>query len=202
MVTLETFRDYYRESAWTWEHMALTRSRIIYAPSEVARYIEDTISGVLTRKRDIAALAATVAEMREKLAAASGKVSCWNLKEVRGGLVDIEFICQYVTLKNGASNPGIFAPNINDGLIRLKDVGVLSPQDLETLSNAHILMQKLQSIIRLCFGVEKPNEDDFSTSFKDSACRVCGIDKFETLKQTLLANQQAVLNVFDKTIGV
>ena len=202
VVTLETFSDYYRESAWTWEHMALTRSRVIYAPNEVARYIEDTISGVLTRNRDIAALATTVIEMRDKLAAASGTVSCWDLKEVRGGLIDIEFICQYLALKHGASSPDIFTPNINEGLIRLRDIDAISQQDAETLSNAHILMQKLQSIIRLCFGAEKPNEDDFSSSFKDAACRVCGIDKFETLKETLLANQQAVLTVFDKTIGV
>ena len=67
VVTLKTFEDYYENSAWTWEHMALTRARLILAPQAMRIPLEKAIQNVLTKRRDKTTLVSSVHEMRGKL---------------------------------------------------------------------------------------------------------------------------------------
>ncbi|GER07017.1 hypothetical protein JCM17843_13270 [Kordiimonadales bacterium JCM 17843] len=68
VVTLQTFVDYYREAAWTWEHMALTRARVTATPDDLAQKVQQAITRTLTSERDQKALLPAVAEMRQRLA--------------------------------------------------------------------------------------------------------------------------------------
>ena len=101
VVTLTTFEDYYAKSAWTWEHMALTRARIILAPQKMKPLLSTAVTQVLTSNRDKDALLSAVSDMRNKLFSQFGSESIWAIKHCRGGLVDMEFICQYLMLLEG-----------------------------------------------------------------------------------------------------
>ena len=103
---INSFADYQEREAWTWEHMALTRARVISAPPEFRARIESIIRGVLTRPRDRAGVAGDVADMRRAIALEKGEDDVWDLKYAAGGMVDIDFIAQYLQLAHAADKPG------------------------------------------------------------------------------------------------
>jgi glutamine synthetase adenylyltransferase len=102
---IDAFADYQEREAWTWEHMALTRARVISASPAFRKKIEDIIRSVLTRPRDPAGTAGDVADMRRAIALEKGEDDIWDLKLAAGGLVDIDFIAQYLQLAHAAENP-------------------------------------------------------------------------------------------------
>ena len=104
---IDSFADYQEREAWTWEHMALTRARVISGPPEFRARIEAVIRAVLTRRRDAAATAGDVADMRRAIALEKGEDEIWDLKYAAGGLVDIDFIAQYLQLVHAADKPEI-----------------------------------------------------------------------------------------------
>ena len=99
---LNSFAQYQDREAWTWEHMALTRARVISASTDFRREIERIIREVLTRRRDAASVATDVADMRRAVALEKGEDDVWDLKYAAGGLIDIDFIAQYLQLVHAA----------------------------------------------------------------------------------------------------
>ena len=104
---INSFAEYQDREAWTWEHMALTRARVISASPGFRAGIENIIREVLTRPRDAGAVANDVAEMRRAIALEKGEDDVWDLKYAAGGMVDIDFIAQYLQLVHAADKPDI-----------------------------------------------------------------------------------------------
>jgi glutamate-ammonia-ligase adenylyltransferase len=147
---LDSFAEYQDREAWTWEHMALTRARVISAPSEFRGRIEAVIREVLTRPRDAAVIASDVAEMRRAIALEKGEAEIWDLKYAAGGMIDIEFIAQYLQLVHAAAKPDILSVSTLQVLDNAARLGVLAPSDLEVLRPAARLYHDLTQILRLC----------------------------------------------------
>ena len=104
---LTSFAEYQDREAWTWEHMALTRARVISATPEFREKIEAIIRAVLTRPRNAAGVAKDVADMRRAIALEKGENDVWDLKYAAGGMIDIDFIAQYLQLVHAADKPDI-----------------------------------------------------------------------------------------------
>ena len=85
------------KSAWTWEHMALTRARAICSDDRLCAAVEGVIRDVLCRPRDADTLLRDVADMRARIDKEHGTEDVWKVKYLRGGLIDIEFIAQYLS---------------------------------------------------------------------------------------------------------
>src|SRR5690606_10564493 len=149
-----TFRDYQANEAWTWEHLALTRARVITRPADFRKSVEAAIRDTLTRPRDRAVIAKDVQDMRARIAAEKGTDNVWDLKQVRGGLVDLEFIAQHLQLIHGAEHPGVLDQNTLAAYRKLAGAGLLSPSDSERLTQATQLIHNLTQILRLC--LEEP----------------------------------------------
>lgn len=147
---IDAFANYQETEAWTWEHMALTRARVISAPPQFRARIEEVIRGVLRRPRDIAITRTDVAEMRRAIAAEKGEGDIWDLKHAAGGLVDIEFIAQYLQLIHAARTPEILDVATVQVLEKAARLGLLSPPDFDVLRPAVRLYQDLTQILRLC----------------------------------------------------
>src|SRR5258708_30194689 len=105
--SLAAFAAYQRESAWTWEHMALTRARPIAGDEELCEGVAAAIAAALRQPRDPRQLVIDVAAMRRRIAESSPRPSPWDLRNRRGGLVDLEFITQYLMLRAAARMPQI-----------------------------------------------------------------------------------------------
>ena len=146
---LSSFIDYQIRDAWTWEHMALTRARVISGPADLRAKVEAAIAAVLGHPRDAAKITADVLDMRERIAAGKGTEDIWDLKQVRGGLVDIEFVAQYLQLVHAAENPGVLDTNTCAALAKLSDAGYLNAGDREILTSAARLFTTLTGLVRL-----------------------------------------------------
>ena len=112
--------------AWTWEHLALTRARVVSGPPALRAAVEQAIRGALTRQRDAAKTAADVRDMRALIEKEKGTGDIWELKQVRGGLVDLEFIAQYLQLVHAHAHPEVLSTNTVDALVNLERAGLLS----------------------------------------------------------------------------
>jgi glutamate-ammonia-ligase adenylyltransferase len=148
--SLPAFVDYQAKQAWTWEHMALTRARVISGPPALRERLAAVIAETLAKPRDAAQTARDVREMRDKVAAHKRASDPWDLKYVRGGLVDVEFIAQYLQLIHAASSPAVLKQNTIEALTALREAGHLDADAAAALIGAARLYQALTQILRLC----------------------------------------------------
>ncbi len=147
--SLKSFIVYQTTEAWTWEHMALTRARVIAGSPGLRARSEAAIRDALTRPRAPERLGRDVREMRGLLAAEKGTDDIWDIKQVAGGLVDVEFIAQYAMLREAAANTAVLSTNTIDALDRLTLAGCVSTADGETLLAAARLYARLTQVLRL-----------------------------------------------------
>jgi glutamate-ammonia-ligase adenylyltransferase len=147
---LSTFLEYQSTEAWTWEHLALTRSRVISGPPELRRKVEAAIRDTLMRTRDRAIIAKDVRDMRDRIAAEKGTDNIWTLKQVRGGLVDLEFIAQHLQLVHAAKHPEVLDQNTAAAYRKLASAGVLPAANADSLIQATRLVHNLTQVLRLC----------------------------------------------------
>jgi glutamate-ammonia-ligase adenylyltransferase len=152
--SLASFENYQNSEAWTWEHMALTRARVLAASPAFGKRVEALIRGVLRQPRDAAAIAGDVVEMRAAVATERGEGERWNLRDAAGGLLDIEFIAQYLQLVHAAKHPGLLDTNTARVLDKAGRARVLVPEDADGLRAAVRLYNNLTQVLRLC--VSKP----------------------------------------------
>ncbi len=98
-VSCEAFEKYQNEAAWTWEHMALARARVLAGSDEGRAALDAIMESVLRRPRDPATLIAEVTDMRAKMAQHKMPVGPLDIKRLRGGLVDCEFLVHFLQLR-------------------------------------------------------------------------------------------------------
>ena len=147
---LESFRRYHEESAWTWEHLALTRARVIAGDASLREEVEEIICQTLTRPRDAEKVRADVLDMRRRIWKEKPARSPWDLKTARGGMVDVEFVTQTLELLSAHDHPDVLDQNTRGALEALNRAGVLDDARHEELLAAHNLYQHLSHILRLC----------------------------------------------------
>ena len=147
--SFESFARYQREAAWTWEHMALTRARPIAGDAALRRRVEETIAAVLRSPRDPRRLAADVADMRRRIAAEHPRPSPWDLKNRRGGLIDLEFIAQYLMLREAARSPQVLRRATAEALSALAAAGALPARAEHELFEALALLRQVQAVLTL-----------------------------------------------------
>mgnify|MGYP001221519195 CR=1 FL=1 len=196
---LSTFRDYQANEAWTWEHLALTRARVIAGPPELRRKVEEDIEVTLVRQRDHDVIARDVRDMRERIAKEKGTDNIWDLKQVRGGLVDLEFIAQYLQLVHAAEAPEILDQNTLMAFRKLAGAGVLEAADADRLIQATRLVHNLTQVLRLC--LEGPFDPATAPSgLKVLLARAGDAPDFATLEADLRESLAAVHGLFDRLI--
>ena len=136
--------------AWTFEHMALTRARIVLASSsEIHQQIEQLISSILCQPRDPARLRDDVLSMRARIFQEKPPANLWDIKYLEGGLVDAEFIVQYLLLKHANRIEGLIDPDTAIALGRLRSADIISQERHDRLLTGLRLWRRLQGVLRL-----------------------------------------------------
>jgi glutamate-ammonia-ligase adenylyltransferase len=158
--SLEGFEAYHAQSAWTWEHMALSRARVIHGPAGLVDRLADIIRSTLCRPRDPVALLRDVADMRDRIARHAPPKSPWDFKHLEGGLFDIDFIAQYVALRHAAQRPDLLDPHPAEMLRRAANAGFVDAADAERLSATRTLLTDVQSLLRLTLNGDEATFDE------------------------------------------
>jgi len=192
---LAGFVEYHDKESWTWEHMALTRARLIGGPPDLQARVRAAIDAVLRRPREAAATARDVADMRERIDREKGSRDPWELKLVRGGLLDVEFVCQYLQIVNGADRPEILHPHTCTALQALANADLLDAAAAATLTDAFRLYLGLSGLLRIAVeGVFDPASAP--QGLRDALVRSTGADDFAALERRVLDSQGQVLALY------
>jgi glutamate-ammonia-ligase adenylyltransferase len=146
---ISAFVSYHEDQAWTWEHMALTRARVIGGDTALAERVEAVIAKTLTSPRDPETLRRDVADMRQRIEREHHAGSPWDVKYVAGGLVDIEFVAQYLQLRHAHESPDVLRTNTREAVAQACATGTLASVDADALIGALRLWQAVQSMLRL-----------------------------------------------------
>jgi glutamate-ammonia-ligase adenylyltransferase len=155
-VSVEAFEQYQQKHAWAWEHQALTRARYASGDAAVGERFEQIREAILVMPRDTAALRDEVLAMREKINAghpnSSGK---FDLKHDSGGMVDVEFVTQYLVLCQAGTHPMLVRNLGNITLLRLAgEAGLIDPGLAARAGDAYRVLRRIQHQLRMQ-GVEK-----------------------------------------------
>jgi glutamate-ammonia-ligase adenylyltransferase len=144
VTSLSAFEKYQRESAWTWEHQALVRARPVAGEPELQQAFVDLRLALLCQARDMAKLTEDVRSMREKMRAQLGSkkseqaAGLFNLKQDAGGIVDIEFMVQYLALAWAHADPSLVRYTDNIRILgSLETTGRLAAHQAHQLINAY-----------------------------------------------------------------
>src|SRR5581483_8679530 len=155
---------------------------------------------VLCRKRDPAAIAADVVEMRAAIATEKGEGERWDLKYAAGGLIDIEFIAQYLQLVHAHAHPDILDTSTARVLDKAWALRLLPVEDAEILRAAVQLYQDLTQVLRLCLAGPFEAKTAGSGLLRLLA-RAGDVPDFATLEATLTETQDKVRASFVRILG-
>jgi [glutamine synthetase] adenylyltransferase / [glutamine synthetase]-adenylyl-L-tyrosine phosphorylase len=197
---IDGFRGYHAHEAWTWEHMALTRARVVSASPGFAARVDAVVRETLTRRRDAAVIAADVAEMRRAIAQEKGEGERWNLKYAAGGLVDIEFIAQYLQLVHAAARPDILDTSTVRVLDKASQAGLLPAADADVLRPAARLYHNLTQVLRLCLSAPF-DPKTAGGELLGLLARAADLPDFATLEPHLAETQARVRASFGRIVG-
>lgn len=155
-VSVDAFSQYQTQHAWAWEHQAITRARFVVGDETIGRRFEDIRRQVMLLPRDPEMLKNEVRAMREKISAGHpNPTGDFDLKHDRGGMVDVEFMTQYLVLCHSHRHPELLDNLGNITLLRLASEAGLIPADLAgQAADAYREFRKRQHALRLQ-GAEK-----------------------------------------------
>jgi glutamate-ammonia-ligase adenylyltransferase len=138
-------------TAWTWEHQAMTRARFVLGADPLRQQFERIRQGVITAPRDAALLRAEITAMRDKVRAAHPvKGDLFDVKHSRGGMVDAEFAVQYLVLSQSSQHPALVANVGNIALLqRAEAAGLLPPGIGQAAAKAYRTLRRVQHQARL-----------------------------------------------------
>ncbi|OZI57949.1 bifunctional [glutamate--ammonia ligase]-adenylyl-L-tyrosine phosphorylase/[glutamate--ammonia-ligase] adenylyltransferase [Bordetella genomosp. 1] len=179
-VSLEAFEQYQRKHAWPWEHQALTRARYAAGDTQVGASFERIRGEILVMPRDPAKLREEVLAMRDKINAGHPNTSgLFDLKHDRGGMVDVEFVTQYLVLVHAGQQRMLVNNLGNITLLRLAaEAGLLAPELARGAGDAYRTLRRAQHQLRLK-----------------------GIDKARVPADQLADERAAVIALWDAVLG-
>ena len=149
--SMEAFAQYQREQAWVWEHQALTRARFVAGDQQVGEAFENTRKEILCKSRNLIELKQDILKMREKmLDVHPNPTPLFDIKHDRGGIIDVEFIVQYLVLGYASQFPQLTGNIGNIALLKLAGELGLVPAELATqVRTAYREYRRLQHRFRL-----------------------------------------------------
>ena len=148
---LDAFRDYHATRGQIWERQALTRARAVAGPADFRARVDAAAEAAAYAPPGDTDLAAAVRQMRQRLEAeVSGEhAGGYAPKTGRGGLVDIEFLVQYLLLRHGPGDPAIRRRGTREALEALRDAGFFAPGDARRLLEAWRFLRRLENRLRI-----------------------------------------------------
>ncbi len=195
--SLEAFVKYQAQDAWTWEHMALTRTRVVFGPQRLRDAVNKTIDDVLMHPRDMNTLVVAVDQMRTLMRGEQKDAGIWDLKRHPGGLIDAEFILQYLLLKHPSARPTEPRPaTIIANLVAAKAV---SSDDGDDLLRAIELWTRLQFMVRVLAEGELP-DDSTPLGLKRKLAATAEMPDFSALEDLMRETAARVSVLFAEII--
>jgi [glutamine synthetase] adenylyltransferase / [glutamine synthetase]-adenylyl-L-tyrosine phosphorylase len=197
---IDAFTTYQDKDAWTWEHMALTRARPLAGDKAFVALTKKEFASIISRRHSRKKVLADILEMRAMIESEKGGEGAWDLKQAPGGMIDIEFIAQYLQLVHAAKHPEIVSTETDVVLIAAAKAKLISSRDAEALLPALHLYQALTQILRLCVdGIFRREESP--KGLLELLARAGDLPDFVRLDAHVKDTEAAVRTTFEQIIG-
>jgi len=199
-VALPAFEGWYAGSADTWEFLALTRARVVWASSDAfAARVAGAIEAALRSPRDPAATAADVRDMRALMERERPASGFWDLKLSPGGQVDAEFAAQFLQIAYAAEG-GPLRPSTLDALDAAAEAGLAADRDVRALAEAWRLHQDLAQLLKAALDRSNPDPREEPAPFRKLLARAGGVRDFEALERRLERVREAARAAFQRIL--
>ncbi|MEE4153313.1 MAG: bifunctional [glutamate--ammonia ligase]-adenylyl-L-tyrosine phosphorylase/[glutamate--ammonia-ligase] adenylyltransferase [Erythrobacter sp.] len=200
-VSLAAFEKYQSEAAWTWEHMALARARVLEGSNTARAELEGIFHTVLHRVREPETVRKEVTGMRAQMARHKAPAGPLDVKRMRGGLVDCEFLVHFLQLRGtaadgsplSATHPHAYAPDLAAAIPALAAAGLLPVHFLKDYD----LMSRILVAGRLL----NPGEGEPPACAAIALARACRHEDYDGLLQAFAKARQRVRAVWNTTLG-
>lgn len=192
---LGSFRDYQANEAETWEIMSLTRARVVAGDDTLGADAGAVVREAIARPREEATLRRDVREMRELIAREKGENDPWDLKLAAGGLIDLEFIAQFLSLRYAGERPDILDVSVPAVLKKAGSLGLLTPGQADVLSQAHALYTNVMQMLRLTIG-ESFNPADAAPGVLRRIAFAAHAPDFRAVESDLAEKRRQVRQIF------
>ena len=199
-VSLKGFADYHATESWTWEHMALTRARLVAGPPVLRARVEGEIRRRLTRQRAPAAIINDARDMRARMAETFPGRNVWDLKHAPGGLVDIEFIAQTLQLLHAPARPDVLDTNTIAALEKLRAAEFLAAGDARVLIEAARMQHALTQVLRIALD-ETPDIEGATPGLKALLTHAAEADSFAQTQLKLARLQTETRDIFNRLLA-
>lgn len=199
-VSLAALADYYGRDADTWEFMALTRARVVWAGD--ARFgdaVSAAVERILRLPRDEAITRADAASMRGLMARERPPWGVWDMKRSPGGLIDCEFVAQTLQLVFAGSD-GPLRPATTEAIQALAAAGRLEPADADVLLDGWRLHQSLAQLMRAALD-RRSDPSEEPAGFQVRLARLADAADLDELLTVLAGRRDAVRAVFERLLG-
>jgi glutamate-ammonia-ligase adenylyltransferase len=180
--------------------MALTRARVVLGEPAFVQEVEETVRGILALERSEETLLRDVHAMRRRLARDKPPKGPWDVKMMRGGLVDCEFIAQYLELRHAAAHPEVIGGSTDRVLERLGKLGLMDQAEATQLAEATRLWRAVQSYLRLTAPGDF-DAKDVPEPIRPGLARAADALDFSALHDTLRSTEARVAAAYKRRIG-
>jgi [glutamine synthetase] adenylyltransferase / [glutamine synthetase]-adenylyl-L-tyrosine phosphorylase len=195
-----SFKLYQQDEAETWEHMALTRARFVGGDASLGADLAKTVRQTLTRERDAVKIAQETHAIRALIAREKGDSDPWDLKLAAGGLVDIEFVAQYLQLAFAHRQPAILDVSTRKVVEEAGRAGLITPEQAEVLIDSHRLYTDATQFMRLSIsGPFDPTKA--AAGAKRRIAAAAGSPDFEAFAAALGDARRRVRAAFEAIVG-
>lgn len=203
-ISFERFSEYQRNSAWTWEHMALTKARVIAGSSRLKSLLDKEIQQVLMLPKNKETLRQDIKEMRERIHKEKPSDRNFDLKYQPAGLMDLEFMIEYLLLYHTEQHADILQQNNLQSLKALKRRNLISDADFNMIHQHYQLIQTLQFYQRY-IDKNQPFEILFTDkSYKDIRQAILsqtGHASFSQLQDTIVEQTKNIQHLYQNWIN-
>ncbi|PHQ69060.1 MAG: bifunctional [glutamate--ammonia ligase]-adenylyl-L-tyrosine phosphorylase/[glutamate--ammonia-ligase] adenylyltransferase [Sneathiella sp.] len=199
-LNLQGFETYYSKEAWTWEHLALTRARTVSGDPDLMSKVTTALFKINSTRREPEMMRRDVAHMRARVHKEHKTNSIWSGKHVIGGLMDLEFLCQYFRLVYGHENPSILRPNTIACLEELSKCQILPDGQAKRLIEIDSLYLNISGLLQICLG-DRVMDDTAPTALRNALADAGQVENFEALAEKLKNSQIYVDETFVQYVG-
>jgi glutamate-ammonia-ligase adenylyltransferase len=197
---LRSFVEYQSKDAETWEHMALARARPIGGDATLRDDTRAAIGAVLTSARDARRIAREASDMRALIEKEKGTGVKFDLKLMQGGIIDIEFISQYLTLAHAPSCPDLLSTETGAKLAAAQRGGYLASKDGATLIHAYQLYARFTQMQRLTLGANA-DPSIAAEGVKRRLAEAVDVPDFERAEMQIAETARSARTIFQKVLS-
>lgn len=198
--SLDAFEKYQTSDAWIWEHLALTRARVVYATGNAALRVETVIQGVLSRTTDRADVKNAISSMRTKLRSQHAPKGIWDVKRLDGGLTDTEFLVLYHALTSERPQKETRLTNLFEMVDWLSANRAIGSDDANDIKRALHLWHNIQWMLRLTLDSNAAT-DTLPKGLERRLVSVTGARSIEDLHQSILDTGKQISNLVAREFG-